>query len=151
MSDIVSIYNPANSGALTSEQLQGLQKLTSPELKELANAYPNRTMQRAYLLIIDSRKPIDKQLPALSSFENLWNLRERNGQKYFVAYSFKGTYKPIKAIPLKAKKVEVVDLSNEELLTLPGFRADKEVIPEEVVKVKRVRRTKKEIEEAKSK
>lgn len=149
MSEIVKLYNPANSGSLTPEQLAGLQELTSVEIKELSLAYPNRTMNRAYLLIIDGRKPAQKQLPALSTFENLYNLREKNGQKYMVAFNFKGNYKPITVVPQKAKKIEVVDLSDEELKTLPGFKAAGETFPPEVVKIKRIRRTKKEIEESK--
>lgn len=128
MTDLVKLYNPANADSLTPEQVEGLQKLTSAEIKELAIAYPNATMQRAYLLIIDSTKPVEKQLPTLNSFENLYNLREKNGLRQYVAYWFKGTYKPRMISPgfQRPKKVEVVDLSDEELLTLPGF---KKVVP----------------------
>lgn len=136
MTDIIKIYNPANAAALTPEQLQGLQELDSTQIKELANAYPNVTMQRAFLLIIDSRKPAEKQLPALSSFENLWNLREKNGLRHYVAYAFRSNYKapPSKnAIPVRAKKSEVVDLSETDLLNLPGFKtATKEEPPQRI-------------------
>lgn len=129
MSELVKLYNPANAAALTPEQVQGLQKLTSAEIKELAEAYPNKTMQRAYLLIIDSTKPIEKQLPTLNSFENLYNLREKNGLRQYVAFGFKGTYTPRLITPnyVRPRKTEVVDLSDEELLTLPGF---KKVVPQ---------------------
>src|SRR5688572_8861823 len=90
MTDLVKLYNPANAAGLTPDQVAGLQKLTDGELKELAKAYPNVTMQRAYLLIIDTRKSPDKQLPTLSSFENLYNLRTKNNMKSYVAYNFKG-------------------------------------------------------------
>lgn len=128
MTDLVKLYNPANADSLTPEQVEGLQKLTSAEIKELAIAYPNSTMQRAYLLIIDSTKPVEKQLPTLNSFENLYNLREKNGLRQYVAFGFKGTYKPRMISPnfQRPRKVEVVDLSDEELLTLPGF---KKVVP----------------------
>lgn len=119
MSDLIKLYNPANAAALTPQQVAGLQDLTSAEIKELAAAYPNLSMQRAYLLIIDKTKPIEKQLPALSSYENLWNLREKNGLRNFVAFGFKGVYK---AIPQKPKRTEVLDLSETELLSLPGFK-----------------------------
>lgn len=137
MSDLVKLYNPANSASLTPEQIAGMQNLTSPEIKELAVAYPNMTMQRAYLLIVDSSKPTDKQLPQLSSFENLWNLREKNGLRKFVAYGFKGVY-----LPIKKKKVETLDLSDVELLSLPGFKTSNEEIPPETVQVKKVRKSK---------
>lgn len=140
MTDLVKLYNPANASALTSEQILGLQKLTSEQIKELATAYPNMTMQRAYLLIIDGSKPPDKQLPTLSSFENLWNLREKNGQRKIVAYNFKGNYKSkAGSVPVRAARREVRDLSDEELLTLPGFKtADQnhESIQAKVTKVK---------------
>lgn len=123
MTDLVKLYNPANSSSLTTEQIAGLQKLTSSELKELALAYPNMTMSRAYLLIIDGSKPAEKQLPTLSTFENLWNLREKNGQKNYVAFNFKGNYRPMPAMNnVKVKRVEVLDLSETELMSLPGFK-----------------------------
>lgn len=122
MTDLVKLYNPANSATLTSEQIDGLQKLTSAEIKDLATAYPNMTMQRAYLLIIDGSKPPAKQLPTLSSFENLWNLREKNGQRNFVAFNFHGTYKVNNNAPVKPKRTEVLDLSETELMSLPGFK-----------------------------
>ncbi len=125
MTDLVKLYNPANAAALTPDQLAGLQKLSDSDLKELAKAYPNVIMQRAYLLIIDTRKSPDKQLPTLSSFENLYNLRTKNSMKTYVAYGFKGVNKP-KPVVQKGKmkrKVEVLDLSDAELLTLPGFKS----------------------------
>lgn len=124
MNDLIKLYNPANAASLTSDELAGLQKLTSSEIKELAIAYPNITMQRAYLLIIDSTKPVEKQLPSLSTFENLWNLREKNALRKFVAYAFKGTYKAKTNAPLRPKRTEVLDLSDTELLSLPGFKKD---------------------------
>lgn len=145
MSDLVKLYNPANAGSLTQEQVEGLQKLTSPEIKLLAQAYPNAVMQRAYLLIIDSKKEITKQLPALSSFENLYNLREKNGQRQFVAFAFRSGYKPqIKTQVTKVKKTEVLDLSNTDLMSLPGFKTSTEKLPDEVVEVKKIKRVKKE-------
>lgn len=143
MSDLVQLYNPANASALTPEQTSGLQQLTSSELKELATAYPNVTMQRAYLLIIDGTKPVEKQLPALSSFENLYNLREKNGQRQYVAYQFKGNYRPALTPPSRVnngRKKEVLDLSDTELMELPGFKIGSEIIPPEVVKVTKVKK-----------
>jgi hypothetical protein len=126
MSELIKLYNPANAGTLTPEQLHGLQELTSSQIRELATAYPNATMQRPYLLIIDKTKPVHKQLPALSSFENLYNLRERNNMKQYVPYAFRSNYKPAQVNP-RAKKVEIVDLSDTELMFLPGF---KKAVPE---------------------
>lgn len=141
MTDLIKLYNPANSGSLTPEQLEGMQKLTSPEIKELAIAYPNLTMQRAYLLIIDSTQPPGKQLARLSTFENLWNLREKNAQRNYVAYGFKGAVQA-KSLPTKAKKVEVLDLSEVELMDLPGFKSKDKVEPAQEVKVVKVKKTK---------
>ena len=144
MNDIIKTYNPANAGALTAEQLNDLQNLTSAEIKELANAYPNTAISRAYLLIIDKSKPAEKQLPSLSTFQNLWNLREKNGLKNLVAWKFRDNYKP-PAIPQRStntrlKKTEVLDLSEKELLSLPGFKtADKEH-KGETVEVTKVRK-----------
>lgn len=138
MTDIVKTYNPANAASLTTEQISELQKLTSAQIKELAKAYPNSTMTRAYLLIIDSTKPIEKQLPSLSTFENLYNLRERNAQRQYVAYAFRQGYKPVRVTPVRVKKIEVLDLSDVELKSLPGFKTASEVIPPETIAVKKL-------------
>lgn len=137
MTDLVKLYNPANAAALTPEQIQGLQNLTSPQIKELALAYPNMTMQQAYLLIIDSKSklPKERQLPTLSTFENLWNLREKNGLRNFVASAFKGAVKPKAIQPTRPRKSEVLDLSDVELMTLPGFKVKDSVIPENVIEI----------------
>jgi len=149
MSEIVKLYNPANAAALTPQQIEGLQTLTSEQIKELAKAYPNMTMQRAYLLIIDSKSklPKEKQLPTLSTFENLWNLRERNGLKSYVAIGFRGQVKQKpNSITARPKKSVVVDLSDQELLTLPGFKMKAEngvtEMPAEKVKVTKVKKAK---------
>lgn len=148
MSDIVKLYNPSNAAALTPEQIEGLQKLTTDEIGQLAKAYPNGT-GGAYLLIIDGSKPAGKQLPTLSTFQNLYNLRTKNGMKQYVAFSFKGNYKPQKVnVPMRARRQEVVDLSDTELLTLPGFRTGvgtnkEETIPGETVPVVKVTEKKK--------
>lgn len=136
MTDLVKLYNPANAASLTTKEIEGLQKLNSAQIKELAIAYPNMTMQRAYLLIGESGKPVEKQLLRLSSFENLWNLREKNGQRNYVAFNFRNIYKPLKLLsPVKSKKTEVVDLSDTELLSLPGFKTGVDV---KVTKIKKV-------------
>lgn len=121
--DIVKLYNPANAASLTPDEILSLQKLDSDQIKILAKAYPNISMKRAYLLIIDSTKPADKQIPSLNTFENLWNLREKNGQRKWVAYQFHGTYqaRTVNANS-KPRRQEVVDLSETELMSLPGFK-----------------------------
>lgn len=140
MSDLVKLYNPANASALSEEDILGLRNLTSPQIKELANAYPNLTMQRAYLLIVDGSKAVDKQIPNLSTFENLWNLREKNGQKRYVAYNFRGNYKPKHVTATRINRREVIDLSDEELRTLPGFKTPTENFPPQDVKVTTVKK-----------
>lgn len=146
MTDLVKLYNPANAAALTPEQIAGLQKLTSPEIKELAVAYPNMVMNRAYLLIIDSRKSVEKQLPALSTFENLYNLREKNNLRWYVAYNFRGAVIPrVQTAKTKVRRTEVRDLSNVELMELPGFKTKSEngaitTTAPEVVTVTKVKR-----------
>lgn len=143
MTDLVKLYNPASAAALTPDQIAGLQKLSDSDLKELAKAYPNVSMQRAYLLIIDSRKPAEKQLPTLSSFENLYNLRTKNSMKSYVAYNFKGyKVKPGFIQPKGKKKTEVLDLSDSELLSLPGFKTLNSEIPPTEVVVKKIRKSK---------
>ncbi len=138
MSDIIKTYNPANASALTSEQLNDLQNLDSNQIKELAKAYPNATMGRAYLLIIDKTKPVEKQLPSLSTFENLWNLREKNAMRQFVVYRFRDNYKPVQTANIKrgtGRKTEVLDLSETDLLNLPGFKTKDTEHPAQTVEV----------------
>lgn len=121
MTDLIKLYNPANASALTPEDIAGLQKLESPQIKQLAQAYPNMTTSRSYLLIVDKNKPIEKQIPMLSTYENLWNLREKNAQRQYVPYGFRGAVK-LKTPTGKARRTEVLDLSETELMELPGFR-----------------------------
>lgn len=137
MTDLIKTYNPANASSLTPEQLTGLRELTSPEIKELAEAYPNISMQRAYLLIADGSKPLAKQLPTLSSFENLWNLREKNSQRQYVAIGFKGNYQVRQAVQRQVKRHDVLDLSETELMDLPGFKKTDETEKVIVRKVKK--------------
>jgi hypothetical protein len=143
MIDVVKLYNPANAASLTPEQIEGLRNLTTDELKQLAQAYPNGSIQRAYLLIVDGSKPSTKQLPSLSTFQNLYNLRTKNGLKDYVAVAFKGAYKPVSQ-PTSRPRREVLDLSDQELLSLPGFKTGKgttkeETIPPETVTVTKVK------------
>lgn len=140
MTDLVKLYNPANAASLTPEQVQDLQGLTVDQIKELALAYPNSMMQQAYLLIIDKTKPVDKQIANLSTFENLYNLIARNGLKQWVAFNFKTNYKPRNITPVKQSKTQVRDLSDTELLSLPGFRAKNEVFPPETVEVTHIKK-----------
>ncbi len=152
MTDIVKLYNPANAATLSQEQLQGLQELTVEQIKELAKAYPNAAHASAYLLIIDKSKPADKQLPSLSSFENLYNLIVRNGLKTYAAWGFKGNYKPAKQVTRTSRRpADVLDLQDAELMHLPGFKADKEVIPAETVPVVKLPIVKKEAKPKKKK
>jgi len=139
MSDIVKLYNPANAAALTAEEIAGLQTLTNQDLKELSTAYPNSMSSKAYLLILNSLSKNKRELPALSTFGNLYNLRTKNGQKGYVAIGFRGQFKPNPIAPQSKRKQEVLDLSDTELLTLPGFKT---IDNETVVKVKKVKKEK---------
>lgn len=174
MSEIVKTYNPANAASLNDQQLNDLRNLTTEQLRDLAKAYPNGTFNRGYLMIVDGSKPIQNQLPALSTFQNLYNLRTKNGLSKYIAIGFKGNYQKTGVITPKKGKVEVLDLSDTELLTVPGFKTGvgtnrEESFPEETVKVtkiekeviqpetvktdqpKRTRRTKAQIEADKKK
>lgn len=144
MSDLVKLYNPANAASLTPEQIEGLQKLTSTEIKELATAYPNRIFNRSYLLIKNTkdRIPIDKQLASLSTFENLYNLITKNNFTGYVAVGFKG-HPQQRITNVKPKKSQVIDLSETELLTLPGFKTANTVEPPSEVQVTKVKKTRK--------
>lgn len=143
MTDVVKLYNPANASALTSQQIADMQNLTSDEIRQLAQAYPNAASTSAYLLIVDMRKEPAKQIPTLSSWESLFNLRERNGRREFVAFSFRGVYQP-RAIPATRfvpKKIQVIDLSDTELMSLPGFKLPDKTIGPQDVEIKKVNRT----------
>jgi hypothetical protein len=140
MIDIVKLYNPANAASLTPEQIEGLQFLSDDELKQLALAFPNKVMITAYLLIIDKSKPLNKQIPNLNTFEGLYNLRAKNGLKNYVAFNFKANYKPKTITPVKPRKTEVKDLSDTELLRLPGFKTKDEVVKPSTVEVKHIKK-----------
>lgn len=147
MTDFLKIYKPENAAALTPEQIEGIRNLTTEEIKQLAKAYPNERYPRAYLLIIDTKSkiPIEKQLPSLSTWENLYNLITKNNLK-FVAVGFRGQVKQtVRSSNVRPRRSEVVDLSDAELMDLPGFTLPRknggvEVIEPEVVQVAKVKR-----------
>ena len=143
MTDIVQLYNPANAAGLTQDQILKMQSLTSGEIKQLADAYPNHLYNGAYLLIIDSTlKPTQRNLPNGTTWQNLYNLREKNGQRKWVAYGFKGAKQPkivqVGRVSKNNRKVDIVDLSDAELLTLPGFKTSNLEIPATQVPVKKI-------------
>lgn len=143
---IVKLYNPQTSSALTPEQIEEMRTLTFDQIKALAKEYPNRS-SRAYLLIIDTKSkiPIEKQLPSLSTWENLYNLISKHNLK-FVAVGFRGQVKQtVRSSNVRPRRSEVVDLSDAELMDLPGFTLPRknggvEVIEPEVVQVAKVKR-----------
>ncbi len=140
MSELTKLYNPANAAALTAQQIAGLQLLTDAELKELSLAYPNITTRTAYLLIIDSKKPLTKQVPTLSTFENLYNLHQMHNLKNYVALNFKGNYRPVSINVKSNAPREIIDLTDVELLTLPGFKTTDTVIPPSTVEVSKIKK-----------
>lgn len=145
MTDFLKTYKPENAAALTTEQVQEMRSLTIDQIKALAKEYPNRIYNRAYLLILDSKSKLapDKQLPTLSTWENLYNLITKNGLKY-VAIGFRGQGQvKQRTVNVRPRKSEVIDLSDAELMSLPGFvlakkNGETEVIPTETVPVKKV-------------
>ena len=148
MTDIVKIYNPANANTLTPEQIAAMQKLTPDEIRILAEAYPNYMFSKNYLLIIDSTlRPTEKNLPNISTWQTLYNLREKNGQRKWIAYGFKGARQPKiiqvgKTNNVRRGKIDVVDLSDAELLSLPGFKTANGEIPATQVPVMKINKTK---------
>lgn len=140
MIDFIKLYNPANSAALTPQEIQAMQSLTHDQIKQLAKAYPNTSNPRAYLMIVDSKKPAEKQLPQLSTFENLYNLITKNGMKSFVPFGFRGGIKQKTSMSkVRVRRSEVLDLSDAELKTLPGFRTKDTVQPAQEMVVTRVK------------
>jgi len=150
MSDIVKLYNPANAAALTAAEIENLQYLTTDEIKELATAYPNGAYQNAYLLIIDTTKDRVRQIPAASSFQNLYNLRAKHGLVNFVIQNFRTNYSRKTIQPVaKGKPGPVLDLSDTELMSLPGFKTLPEINQDPVtvspvgqVQVKKIKKVK---------
>lgn len=142
--EIVKLYNPQNAAGLKPEQIEEMRTLTFDQIKALAKEYPNRT-SRAYLYIVDTKSkiPIEKQLPSLSTWENLYNLIAKHNLK-FVATGFRGQVKQtVRSSNVRPRRSVVVDLSDAELMDLPGFTLPRknggvEVIEPEVVQVKKV-------------
>ena len=123
MSDIVKLYNPANADALTAADIDNLQHLTTDQIRELAVAYPNSAYQNAYLLIVDKTKDARSQSPSATSFENLYNLHAKHGLVNYVAFNFRRNFRraPVVSVP-KGQPGPVMDLSDTELMSLPGFK-----------------------------
>lgn len=151
MNELIKLYNPANSDALTSEQVEAMQHLTTDEIKMLARAFPNTAFQNAYLLIIDKNVDIRKQPPTATSWENLYNLHSRHGLTNWVAYNYRRNIKRVALIPEPIGEVgPVLDLSDTELISLPGFKTAPTTDRNELfdfdrkIELKKIRKTKKQ-------
>lgn len=107
---IIDIYAPHNAKNLTQEQLQKMELFSREDLQQLAKAYPNKSTEKAYLVLRDKNRPDNKQTFPLSTWKNYFELI-KVGQTQFVPVSFKAIFKP-KADNLKTAPAQ--DLTKEQ-------------------------------------
>lgn len=107
----IDLYNPANAKALTQEQVDAMANFTRDEIKALAEAYPNKSTQPAYLVLKDKSKAANKQSYPLSTFKNLWALI-RGGNSNYVAFSFRSIFDEKKTLA-KLPSTPVQDINSD--------------------------------------
>lgn len=78
--EFLELYNPANLKNLSQEQISAMATLTIDQLRELAKTYPNKAIQRPYIVMID--KTLVKQVYPLATWENLYELHKLGQTKY---------------------------------------------------------------------
>lgn len=115
----IADFNPANAKSLSKEQLAAMQTFSMEELKALAEAYPNKPTQPAYLILKDSKvKENTKQIYNRSTWQNLYALW-KVGQKNYVAFSFISVF----VTPTAAQApVKVQDLKADDVNKAPGIK-----------------------------
>jgi len=121
--ETLELYAPHNAKNLTQAEVAMMKDFTREDLKALAGAYPNSPTGGPYLILYDGSKPLNKQVFALSTWNNLYNLHKA-GQKHFHAHSFKSLFSP-KQKALKTAPVQ--DISKAQAKKALSTAAPQEV------------------------
>lgn len=111
-------YDPANAKNLTPEDIAAMKDFTNDDLLTLAQLFPNKAQGGAYLIIGNTNMKV--QTGNRGTFQNLYNLKVKNGQKQFFAMSYTSLFRVAPKQPAIGK---LVDLTNEEIKQRPGFGA----------------------------
>lgn len=109
--EFVDLYNPRNAAELTQEELDAMKGFTKEQLQELARKYPNTGTGKPYLLLYNTKLPVEKQTYAPSTYQNLLGLWKQ-GLKNFVIFTFASRRQ--KGQFAKATVAPVQDLTNDE-------------------------------------
>lgn len=131
--DIIKLYDPANAGNLTPDEITAMQNLSKAELDQLAAAYPNKTLGGSYLVLFNKSIPANKQLYPLTTWQNLANLRRNPKKDNFVAFNYAKNFnrKSAKAtglLPSKGVQDLTKQAAEKEAESLaPNGGAEKEV------------------------
>lgn len=86
-------YSPFNAKNLSDEEISAMAGFTKDDLKALAEKYPNKAGQTAYLLLYDSTKGKERQIAQPSTWENIYQLH-KIGQTQFLVMTFKSRHNP---------------------------------------------------------
>lgn len=129
MKDFIHLYNPNNATNLTEQEIAAMQELTDDQIRELAERYPNHSIANTYLLLKDMSAKT--QIYPASTWQNLYNLRVKNGMKKYIPFTFKSIFikRATPVIPIQEK---VQDLTQNEIDKAEGikkiqFKPSKEV------------------------
>lgn len=119
----LDLYDPANAGNLTEQDVADMQNLTSDEINALAKKFKNRPSGNNYLILFNKQLAADKQLFPESTWQNLASLRDNNARPNFVAFSFKQIFnrKQGKA-PGGLPTAKVQDIKKEDLKVADGVK-----------------------------
>jgi hypothetical protein len=105
---LIEKFNPENAAkGLSPEDQSIMQALTDAELKVLAQAYPNQPARKSYLVLYDKNVKPDQQLYALSTWQNLYNVRTTQQMKNLVPYNFRGGVSAGRAAKAQARRIPI--------------------------------------------
>ena len=118
-SDFIHTYSPNNVSNLTEQDIAAMQTLTDEQIRQLSERYPNHGVMAAYLILKDTSAK--SQIYPASTWQNLYNLRVKNGMKRYVAFTFKQLFikRNVTNIPVQPK---VQDLTQQEIEGAEGIR-----------------------------
>lgn len=108
--EFIDKYSPFNAKNLSKEDLDAMAGFSKEQIKALADAYPNKASQVAYLVLKDKSKPDKGQVFPLNTWKGLSALH-RLGNTNFIAISFKSIFNR-KESNLKVAPVQ--DLTNKQ-------------------------------------
>lgn len=109
-------FAPKNARYLTDDEISIIQNIDDEELKQLANAYPNGVMGVNYLVYHNATEKRLQRLPQ-GTYQNLYNLRTKLGQKQWTISNFVVNSNPQPEPPKAPIQKIIINENNLEGIT----------------------------------